>query len=339
MTDEMMIARFRREYIDYHRITKERAGQQCRLLAEFGEGMETGGLATAVGDDLLSFAGDLLDRGLHVNTVRKKLNMIRSFYSWAYARGLISADQYLSLKSVRNPRGASATSTPKPYTRQELTEFWEAVDATFPLLPRRGEGSQALRRWRQGKGPWRRVWRHAMRLQLDAMVRLALDLGLRRHEIYGLSINDLHYDNAYIVIRGKADPTTGEPKERAVPFTTAARKAVKAWVEFRALMQPRDHRVWLSCHGNTYNKPMLESRFNKLLAQTLGSQWRWHRFRHTCATNWLRAGMKLEAVQRLLGHATLQQTLCYAEILKSDIARALARHEASFEEGVGRVAA
>lgn len=331
-----VIERFRREYIEYHRISAERGRQQCRLLAEFETTIEAGSLTDATRDDLQAFAGDLLESGYHVNTVRKKLNMLRPFFSWAYAKGLITPDQYLGLKSVPNPRGASGMTIPNPYTRKELTEFWTALDARFPRLPAKGRGAWAIRRWLTGKGPWRPVWRHAMRLQIDAMVRLALDVGLRRNEIFGLSLNDLHYDNEYIVITGKADPNTGVPKVRQVPFTAAAREAVKEWVEFRALIRPSHDRPWLSCHGATYAKPMLESRFNKLLNQTLGSKWRWHRFRHTCATEWLRAGAELETIQRLLGHATIQQTLAYAQILKSDIARSLARHEDSFEKGVGR---
>jgi site-specific recombinase XerD len=332
------IDRFKREYQEYHRISPERAGQQRRLLVEFEGSLDGRQLTEATADDLRAFAGDLLEQGLHVNTVRKKLNMIRPFCSWAYAAGLITPEQYLGLKSVPNPRGATSTSQPNPYTRQELTAFWAALDAKYKRLPERGRGSQAIKRWIQGKGPWRNVWRHAMRLQIEAMVRLALDVGLRRHEIFGLSLNDLHYDNEYLVISGKADPHTGNKKTRTVPFTSRAREAVHEWLEFRALIRPPHDRPWLSLYGLAWNKPMLESRFNKLLGQTLGKEWRWHRFRHTCATNWLRAGAELETIKSLLGHASIAQTLMYAEILKSDIAKSLAKVEAEFEEGVGRAA-
>jgi site-specific recombinase XerD len=333
------IERFEREYITYHRITPERARQQVRELRAFEATLDGRAVTDALQSDLQAYAGSLMGLGLHVNTVRKRLNMVRPFFSWAFASGLISADQYLALKQVKNPRGATANTLPKPYSRKELTAFWQAVDTTLPLLPEKGPGSRAVTRWLQGKGPWRNVARHAMRLQVEAMVRLALDGGLRRAEIFRLSLNDLHYDNDYIVVQGKADPSTGEPKVRKVPFTDEMRRTVYAWLEFRALMRPDHERPWLSCYGpSTFNKPMLWGRFTELLPAVVGPEWRWHRFRHTCATEWLRAGMELETVSRLLGHATLQQTLSYAQIIGSDIARAMTRHQASFAEAVSRAA-
>jgi integrase len=42
---------------------------------------------------------------------------------------------------------------------------------------------------------------HTISTQLDAIIALALHLGLRRSEIFRLSVNDLHYENAYVVVR------------------------------------------------------------------------------------------------------------------------------------------
>lgn len=338
MTSEEFIGRFSKEYMAYHQITPKRSVQVLRVLRLFADSLDGRALDEATQEDLQAFAGKLLDGGLHVNTVRGQLNMIRPAYSWAYAASVITAEQYLKLKSVRNPRGSSARTTPDPYTRNELIEFWATLDAKWRLLPTngKGKGARAFKRWLTGKGPWGRVWRHAMRLQIEAMVRLALDCGLRSGEIFGLAVDDLHFDNEYIVVRGKADPTTGQPKVRSVPVTGAARQAVRDWLEFRALMRPGHDRPWVSCYGSARTKPMWRSRFEQLLQTTVGPQWRWHRFRHTAATSWLRAGADLEVVSALLGHSSLQQTLCYAEILKTDIAKKLGKVEAEFEALVSR---
>ena len=63
--------------------------------------------------------------------------------------------------------------------------------------------------------------------------------------------------------------------------------------------------------------------------------WIWHRFRHTCATEWLRAGMELQELSKLLGHASIQQTLCYAEIVRDDIARSMRKVESGFSTATG----
>jgi site-specific recombinase XerD len=64
--------------------------------------------------------------------------------------------------------------------------------------------------------------------------------------------------------------------------------------------------------------------------------WHYHRFRHTAATEWLRAGVPLEHVSKLLGHANLTQTLVYAELVREDVARDVRRAEADFVTAVGR---
>jgi site-specific recombinase XerD len=341
MTTEEILERFYNEYIRYHGISGERWRAQRRLLLEFDATLDGRTLAEVTQGDFQSFAGALLDSGLHVNTVRKKLNMIRPLYSWAYAAGVVDAETYLRLKQVKNPRGSSGNSIPQPYTRKDLDRFWSELESAYKLMPAKGPGSQSLKRWLTKGGGWTHVRRHAMRLQLEAMVRLALDCGMRRSEIFGLTLDDMHYENEYIVVRGKADPTTGLPKVRSVPVTGDARAAIKQWVEFRTLLRPTHNSPWLVLHRSAMDPvgPMGFTRFKTLLQHTVGPDWRWHRFRHTAATEWLRAGADLEVVSALLGHATLQQTLGYAAILKSDIAKKLGKVEAKFSEAVTNRAA
>lgn len=334
------IALFAKSYQEFHSISPERRKQQLELLRKLEATLGGRSILECTGDDFAAFAGDLKGGGYHINTVRKKLNMIRPFFSWAYASKKVSADQYVAIRAVKNPRGSSGRSTPDPYTKAELQAFWPKLADTLPLLPETGRGSRALKGWRSGRSPWNgHLYRHAMRLQIDAMTHLALDVGLRRSEIFNLSLADLHYDNEYIVIHGKADPHTGKAKVRSVPFTTEARESVKRWLEFRAWMHPLHDRPWLSCFARAYRNAMWFTRFKYLLQSVIGPEYRWHRFRHTCATNWLRAGVELEVVSRLLGHSSLQQTLAYAEIVKDDIGKSLAKSELRFADLRGKEAA
>lgn len=291
--------------------------------------------------DLKAFAGQMLDDGLHVNTVRKKLNMIRPWYSWAYAAQIITGDQFMLIRTVEDPRGATGKSKPNPYTPDEVREFWHELEAQLPLLPRRGPGSQGMKRWIQGKGPFRNIWRHAMRLQIEAIVRLALDCGLRRSEIYRLTVNDAHYDNEYVVVKGAAKGENfDQDMERHVPITDEARKALYNWIEMRALIRPGHDAMWLTCFGSAwYSNAMSADRFNELLHKVVGPRWGYQRFRHTCGTEWLRAGMPLEIVSAMLGHSSLQQTLAYAEIVGKDIGREVRKAERKFNERLQRRAA
>jgi site-specific recombinase XerD len=132
------------------------------------------------------------------------------------------------------------------------------------------------------------------------------------------------------------------PQYREVPHTDDSRRAIRDWLELRTILMREfgeEHdRPWLVLHpAATPNNPMLPSspagpmRLNALKAQlsTVGA-WELHRFRHTCGTEWLRAGMELAHVSRLLGHANITQTLGYAEIVADDVHRSAMRAHDDF---------
>jgi integrase/recombinase XerD len=50
-----------------------------------------------------------------------------------------------------------------------------------------------------------------------------------------------------------------------------------------------------------------------------------HRLRHTCATDMVRAGMSLPALQKLMGHSQIQTTMLYVELVPQDVWREYAR--------------
>jgi integrase len=193
-----------------------------------------------------------------------------------------------------------------------------------------------LSRYQRGLSRYGRVWRHAMNLQTSAVASLALFGGLRRAEIRFAGIDDIHPDNDFIVVRGKS-PFGERQGYREVPYTEAGRRMVGEWLAFRNLIGPSHDSPWLVLTANATPKgrlpshpfdPIKEHSFKKLMSRV--GAWELHRFRHTCATEWLRAGAELEVVQRLMGHATLDQTLCYAQLVNTDVARGLRRVESDF---------
>jgi site-specific recombinase XerD len=339
LTTDELIARFASDYQQYHRISDERAKQQRKLLRQFGDQLAPRSLQDMEHADFMAFAVEL-QQHYHVNTVRKKLNQIRPFISWAYGAHVITADQYLRLKTVQDPRGASGKTKPRPYTPDQVRALWAAIEVRLPLIPAHGKGSFGMRRWLQGKSPFRVVARHGMRLQVEAIVRLALDAGLRRQEIFRLTIHDAHYDNSHIRVTGVAKGENfDKDMVRMVPMTKELRKTLHAWVEFRALMHPSHDDLWCACYGPlTHANPMSEDRFNHLLSDLLGGGWELHRLRHTAGTEWLRAGAPLETVSELLGHENLQQTRAYTEIVATDIERELGKVEDNFNRRLRRVA-
>ena len=55
-----------------------------------------------------------------------------------------------------------------------------------------------------------------------------------------------------------------------------------------------------------------------------------HRFRHTFASDMVRAGVSLPALMQLMGHAQIQTTMAYVQVTPLEVyqeyARAVAKH-------------
>ncbi len=336
-----VVERFQAGYQQYHGLSAKWCNEQTRVIEDFLSVTRKSDPADLDAADLRAYMGTLQGRGLAVNTVRKKGNMLRAFYGWLYDEGIIDGNTLMAVKRVENPKGASAVTKPKPYSRKELRQFWDALDSSWPETD-----PKFIRRWQKGTSPYRRIATHAMRLQIEAIIRLALDCGLRRQEIYNATLDDIHPDNEYVVVRFAKREAGGEDKMREVPYTDKARTAVHRWIEFRSLLGPTHDRPWLSLattmqKQRKYLDPMRWERFERLTGAVIPPKgtWHLHRFRHTCATEWLRADVPIELVSRLLGHSNINQTLCYAQLVTDDIHRAMAKAQPAFEAATSGVEA
>lgn len=340
MTNKELLARFEVEHMDASSISPHRRREQLKVLDRFASHLNGRLLVESTPADVLSFLGSQMkSRNLAPNTGRKFHGMIRAFNTWAYSVGLIDPVQMAVLKAVPNPRGSSGQCIPKPYKPSEIREFYEVMGKRYPYLPQNGENSFLLRRYYRGDSPFhRRIWRHARRLQFEAQVSLALEEGLRMSEILNLTIPRMHYDNeGVVVLTAKSKP--GQRREREVPFTAHSRACVEDWLDFRETLGLPHSRPWLRLIGVGGNAldALGESQMEKAL-NVFGDGWNWHRFRHTFATERLRAGLPLEQLRIMLGHGNLEQTLAYAEIVNQDVQKNAEATEQGFAESLGLVA-
>ncbi len=344
---EPLLARFVAEYQAVHSISADRRVTQLRLLRRLA-GQLDHPLDQLSGQDVTTFIGAMLASGISPNTGRTRLGMVKSFATWAGSVGLMDTTLTGQIKLVRNPRGSSGRATPKPYKATEIRELRALMSAKYPALPQHGRGSRAMAfflRGRPTKGHQgvmlrRHLWRHARRLQFEAQIALALELGLRRIEIMRLTVAAVHYDNDQVVVlTAKQGP--GLQVTRAVPYTSHARTCVQDWLDFRALLGCGHDSPWLAL---TYTgalddqiAPLAMAQMKDSLA-VFGPQWHWHRLRHTCATEWLRAKVPLEKVRIYMGHSSIDQTLEYTEIIGRDIDEAFGGAEADFARRLGLAA-
>ena len=188
------------------------------------------------------------------------------------------------------------------------------------------QAARAVGRWRDGRSPYSRIRAHAIGLQLDAVVALALDLGLRRAEIFALTVDALHPDNTSVIVWRNGIEWTGTPRE--VPYTVNARRAVGEWLAFREQLRVEHGRPWVQLWaGPRVGAAMKRDAFHHLLGNYLGAGWTYKRLRDTCAARWLRAGLPIEHARRLLGIDSLDAVLPYAALVTDTTEDAMHRVE------------
>lgn len=146
-----------------------------------------------------------------------------------------------------------------------------------------------------------------------AMMEVLYSTGMRRMELAGLSLYDLHEERGVVLIRlGKGK------KDRMCPMGERA----FAWVR-RYIDQSRPHLVTGHDDGTLFlseNGARLDTRRLSALVKShidaadLGKRGSCHLFRHTCATLMLENGADVRFIQQLLGHADLSTTQIYTQV-------------------------
>lgn len=322
-----IIERFAASYFDFHQISAPRRQMQVTQLRRYETFLDGLPIEQAGGDQLQDYMEHLISDGYAPNSVALYQNMIRSFASWAYSKKLISADTLLQIREVRKPPGAKP-GVPRPYSTNEMKAFWADLDKRYPY---KELNPYHLAHLRKGTLRFANYRDHVMRLQLEAIVLLAVCCGLRRQEIFFLTMEDLHPDNEFLTVTGKG----GEDRE--VPYADLARKAVVRWFEFRKMLGVAHEKPWIRGRGpraSDFNQPMSLDSLSHQMSR-IGNGYELHRLRHSAATNWLREGMPLEVLQRLLGHGSIQMTLHYAKLNREDVARQMEDHESGFVKRLG----
>jgi integrase len=174
------------------------------------------------------------------------------------------------------------------------------------------------------------------------MVTLLRDGGLRIGEALGLRRSDLHLlpdsrrvgctvVGAHVHVRHRANPNGALAKSRfarTVPTSQAVLAACADYQFKRAEILGGDDcdMVFVNLYHEPLGAPMTyraAKGFFERLATECGFAVRPHMLRHTAATNWVRAGVDLDVVQRLLGHTSLSSTAVYLHARDADKRRAV----------------
>lgn len=143
-----------------------------------------------------------------------------------------------------------------------------------------------------------------------ALILLLLDTGLRASELCGLHVRDISLPGQRLIVMGKGD------KERALVFSSRTAAAIAAYIDAG---QRHTQPMFRSERGYPLTRDALRLTMSRLGTRAGVLRAGAHRFRHTFALEFLRNGGNIYALQRILGHTTLDMVKRYLAIVQADI--------------------
>ena len=161
-----------------------------------------------------------------------------------------------------------------------------------------------------------------------AILELLYGCGIRNAELTGLNLNDIHWANEAILVRGKGQ------KQRLVPLGDAAAKALRDYLGERAARLtaksgPATPALFVSLQLRGLGKPGGQARLTTrsvgrivkrvAILRGLSADVHPHTLRHAFGTHLLEEGADLRAIQELLGHERLSTTQRYTQLTTSQL--------------------
>jgi integrase/recombinase XerC len=272
------------EFLDYLRYERNASphtiasyGRDLRQLAAYLR--ESGVRWDKAGNVVLrGFLATLHEKKQKKSTIGRKLAAMRSFYEFGLRKKWIA----------ENPAKILATPKQEKKVPSFLSEEEAAALLDLPSTAR------------------------PVDLRDRAILELLYATGIRVSELVGVGVDDLHYDERLIRVRGKGK------KERLVPFGRKATEALQAYVRVRPLLldkRPGETAVFLNYRGGRLTARSVERMVGKAIRRTAVSRRiSPHSLRHSFATHLLGRGADLRVIQELLGHASLATTQKYTHV-------------------------
>ncbi len=241
-----------------------------------------------------AYLGTLYDRGLTKASIARSLAAIRSWFKWLARSGHVEQNT------------ASLVSTPK-------------LPKHLPRVPSIEQMNRVVDTVGDDAASWP--------ARDKAIMELLYGCGMRNAELTGLNLEDIHWANEAILVRGKGQ------KQRYVPLGDAAALALRAYLAERearlAAINAATPAVFINLQLRGLARPGGDARLTTrsvgrivkriAILRGLSSDVHPHTLRHAFGTHLLEEGADLRAIQELLGHERLSTTQRYTQLTTAQL--------------------
>lgn len=252
------------------------------------------------GRDLEQIRTGWMQAGNKPSTVNRKMGSISGVFSRAVEWEYINVHPLAKLKQLK----VDSMGLVRYLDADETKRLREALDARQDEARAERESAN---KWRADRG--KELMPSLLELpftdHLKPLVLVSLNTGMRRGELFDLKWSAVNFDTKTITASGN---TTKTSDTRHIPMNTEVFSVLKAWKE-----KPGKSRyVFPSQQGGRLEG--VKTAWIKLLERAKIEGFRWHDMRHDFASRLVMAGVPLNTVRDLLGHADIKMTLRYAHL-------------------------
>ncbi len=249
------------------------------------------------------YLATLYDRGLSKASAARALAAIRSWFKWLARADYVEQNAASLVATPRLPR-----HLPRVPSIEKMNSVVDSVGEDAASWPARDR----------------------------AILEVLYGCGIRNAELTGLNLDDIHWANEAILVRGKGQ------KQRLVPLGDAAAQAIRAYLAERSARLAAAGKaksnatpalfVNLQLRGlgkaggaNSSGQARLTTRsvgrIVKRIAvlRGLSADVHPHTLRHAFGTHLLEEGADLRAIQELLGHERLSTTQRYTQLTTAQL--------------------
>lgn len=254
------------------------------FVREKGEAVDWSVLKT---EDFRAWEAEQMRRGYMPAYVRKNMSALRSFYRFLLREQRVTVDPVRQVKIPKLPK-----RLPTFVREEEMDRLFEHYNF--------GEGYLGRRDY--------------------TILLLLYHTGIRAAEMLAMNLGDVDLQECTVKVTGKGN------KQRVIPFGQELCDAlsiyIKEWREFLNLEESTAFHLPLFVNARKrrmkYEEllPMVRNALSSVTTQKRRSP---HVLRHSFATAMLSNGAQLEAIQQLLGHASVATTAIYTHTTLAEL--------------------
>lgn len=241
-----------------------------------------------------------MQAGNKPSTVNRKMGSISGVFSRAFEWEYISTHPLAKLKQLK----VDSMGKVRYLDADETERLRQALDA------RQNEARaerETANKWRADRGieQMESLLQLPFTDHLKPMVLVSLNTGMRRGELFNLKWSTVNFQTKTITVAGATSKTSDT---RYIPMNKETLSVLKDWEKQAASTLF----VFPSQSGGRLED--VKSAWLNLLKRAKIEEFRWHDMRHDFASRLVMAGVPLNTIRDLLGHADIKMTLRYAHL-------------------------